>query len=157
MKKKYTGVKKGILAIGVPLLIIGIILLILGLMTFGSGFGSSDSSFGEMNQLASKGFSSVIFMAGGGFLLIIGIGLIYFSQIGRVASYVATETAPAVETVGHAVGKGVAGGISDAGGIKTTSSSTEVTDTKDIRIKCRHCGFLESIDAEFCSKCGKKI
>jgi len=157
MKKDYTGVKKGMLAVGIPLLILGVIFLILGLMSFGSGFGSSAGSFTEMNQFASKGFSSIMFIAGGGFLLIIGVALIYFSQIGRVASYVATEASPAIETVGHAVGKGVAGGISEAGGIKMTTDSKESVDTKDIRIKCRHCGFLESIDAEFCSKCGKKV
>lgn len=151
MGHKYSGFKKVILSIGIVMLIIGIILVIYGIMSFGGLFGASS---GNINQFASTGFTSMAMMGGGGFLLVIGIGLVYFSQIRRVSSYVATETAPAVETTVHAMGKGAASGISEAGGLKVTSDST---DSKDIRIKCRHCGFLESIDAEYCSKCGKKV
>ena len=52
----------------------------------------------------------------------------------------------------EAAGEGIAKGINKGGGIKVSSSSTE-----KIMIKCRECGYLESIDAEFCSKCGKKM
>jgi len=26
-----------------------------------------------------------------------------------------------------------------------------------VRIKCRNCGYLETEDAEFCSKCGQRL
>jgi hypothetical protein len=147
MNQKYSGFKKGMLCIGIVLLVVGVFLLIYGFLMLSGGFGFDDGSIGEM---ASRGFSSIIFIAGGGFMLAIGFILVYFSQIGRVAKYFATETHPAVKTVGHAVGSGVTEGISDAGGLKVNSS-------EQIKIKCHHCGYLESIDAEFCSKCGKKI
>ena len=152
MSKKYSGVKKGMLIGGIILLIFGIILLIYGFLGFAGVHGSSGEGFDGINERASQGFSSIFSIAGGGFLTMIGLALIYISQIRRVTKYVATETAPAVTTVTEAAGEGIAKGINKSGGIKVSSQSTE-----KIMIKCRECGYLESIDAEFCSKCGKKI
>lgn len=84
-------------------------------------------------------------------MIIPGLGLIYISQFRKVASYIATEASPAIETGSHAFGKGMGTGLKEAG-IGTSNTPKEV-----IKIKCPHCGYLESEDAEFCSKCGKKI
>jgi len=147
MVKDYTNLKRGMLAIGAILLIVGIILLIYGFMNFGGLFGQSTDTQQAILQKSNTGFNSIMIMAAGGFMLVIGIGLIYWSQFRRVASYVATEASPALTTASNAIGKGLK--ESDAMGNK---SEKEV-----IKIKCRHCGYLESEDAEFCSKCGKKV
>lgn len=142
MKKDYSKAKIVMLAIGVPLIIIGIILLIYGFMNFGEFFGSWSTQ-----ENSGFGFSSIMTIAGGGFMLVIGVGLVYISQFRRVASYVATEASPGLRTASHAIGQGL-----KESGAMSSSGQKEV-----IKVKCPHCGYLDSEDAEFCSKCGKKI
>jgi len=143
----YSPIKKGMLAVGILLIIVGIVILIYGFINFGSLFGGTSESFAEFG---SRGFSSIVFFVIGGFCLVIGIGLTYISQIRRVASYIATETSPAITTASHALGKGLGTGIKE--------STVVSSDQKEIiKIKCPHCGYLESEDAEFCSKCGNKM
>ena len=153
MNKDYARSKKYMLILGIIFLIVGIVVILLGLTQFAGIFGTlGGSSFDDMAQGASHGFLSIIMFFLGGVLLIIGIGLIYVSQIRRVTSYVATEASPAITTATHAVGKGVASGINEAGGINMASQTKEV-----VKVKCPHCGYLESEDATFCSKCGKNL
>ena len=131
MNKDYSKVKKIMLGIGIPLLVIGIILAVLG-------FSSFIGSFGE--ESINKSSNAMSYFVIGGFLIVIGFGLVGLSLLRRYTSYVATETSPAIATASQAFGKGVMGG------------SKEV-----VKIKCPNCGYLESEDAEFCSKCGKKM
>jgi len=139
MSQEYTSMKKGMLILGTVLLFIGIILTIYGLMIFGS--------FGESNDMIFKeGFSWFILSGIGALLLFCGIILIYLSQFRRVTKYFATEGSPAITQASKALGKG----IKEAE--IASSKPTEV-----IKVKCPHCGYFDSKDAEFCSKCGKKL
>ena len=142
MNKDYTNMKKVMLITGIVLIVVGIILLIYGFSTFGTFFGSGESN----GEVSDKGFSSIGFISAGGFLSIIGFKLIYISQFRRTTRYFATEGSPAIKTASKAIGDGLKeSGIS-------SSYQKEI-----IKIKCPNCGYLESEDAEFCSKCGKKI
>ena len=79
-------------------------------------------------------------------MLFIGAVLLKFCFIRPVSQYIATEASPAMKTAGHAIGSG----LKESGVF--SSERKEI-----IKIKCSHCGYLESKDADFCSKCRKKI
>jgi hypothetical protein len=131
--RDYTKHKTIMRAAGIPLLVIGVILVIIGFSSFGS------ENFEETN-------SNLIMFAAGGFLLLIGFILVGLTIIRPMAKYYATEAHPGIETASHAIGSGL------------KESGFETSQTKEvIKIKCPHCGYLESEDAEFCSKCGKEI
>lgn len=135
MKNVNANTRKKLRIIGIPLMIIGIIIIIYSFITF---FGSFSNSYEETsrNSITWFGLSAL-----GMILLFIGGILFYFSIIRPVSKYIAAEASPAVTTVSEAFGKGV-----------------KKTETEEvIKIKCPHCGYLESEDAEFCSKCGKKL
>jgi hypothetical protein len=97
-------------------------------------------------------------------MLMIGGMLLYYSVIGRVASYFADEVSPAIHTVTEAAGSGFSRGTQRGGGIKFdlhSSGQSHVGQASKqreiIKIKCRNCGYLDTEDADFCSKCGHKI
>lgn len=92
----------------------------------------------------------------GGALIFLGIALIYISFIGRVAKYLAVETKPAIRVAGGGAGAGIAEGIREGGGIKLDVGGV-ATPREIVKIKCRHCGYLDSEDAVFCSKCGARL
>jgi hypothetical protein len=157
MQKDYSKIKLLMLTIGIILIITGIIFLIIGFTSFPGEedkpnvIKDSHEEFSEkMDRESEKNQRAISMIAIGGFTLIPGLALIYISQFRKVASYVATEASPAIETGSHAFGKGMGTGLKESG--ITSQQSKEV-----IKIKCPHCGYLESEDAEFCSKCGKKI
>jgi len=136
--KDYSKHKKIMRAIGIPLLIIGIILLMYGFISFSN----------EGIDQASK--NQMIFL-GGGILAMIGFSLVGISLVRPVSKYYATEASPAITTASHALGKGLAQGLKESRE-KETSQIKEI-----VKVKCKNCGYLDSEDAEFCSKCGKKI
>lgn len=131
MVQDYSKQKLVMRAVGIPLIIIGIIVLIIGFKNFASG--SFDQAFGNM----------ALFMVGG-IMTIAGFALVSWTLIRPISKYYATEASPAIKTVGGALGEG----LKESG----IGSQKEV-----IKVKCPHCGYLESEDADFCSKCGKKI
>lgn len=145
MNKDYANFKKMLFIAGITLLILGIVLLIYGSINLECVF-NEPATLEELESEANQGFGAMMYLAGGGFSIVLGIGLIYISQIRRVTSYVATEASPGTSTASQAFGKGL------------KESEYSKSETKEvIKIKCPHCGYLESEDAEFCSKCGKKI
>jgi hypothetical protein len=101
----------------------------------------------------------------GGFLLVISFGVLAFglqirfaANAGKYARYMARETAPAanimmkktapgMKTAAGAVAEGIAEGLGKEG---MSLGGKEV-----VKIKCRNCGYLETEDAEYCSKCGQ--
>jgi hypothetical protein len=136
-------------AIAIPMIIIGIILAYLGFSEFGSFDFSGDSA-------------AILKIFAGSALLGFGGMLLYISFIGRVASYYAQELSPAIDTASSAMGAGISRGIKESGGIKLDTgdsipSITSATSQEIIKIKCRNCGYLETEDADICSKCGQKI
>jgi len=144
MRDINANTRKKLRIIGIPLIIIGIIIMVYSFITF---FGNFGNSFDDANQNSMTWFG---LSALGMVLLFVGFVMFYFSILRPVSKYVATETSPAITTASHALGKGLGIGIKESGAI--VSGSKEI-----IKIKCPNCGYLESEDAEFCSKCGKKI
>ena len=134
MAQDYSKQKKIMRAVGIPLIIIGIIFVAYGIMNFGKG-SFEDSRTYQMFFM----FGSIIGM--------IGFLLTYLSVFRHVAKFYATEASPAITTASHAFGTG----------LKESGTMGNSTQKEIIKVKCPHCGYLESEDAEFCSKCGKKI
>ncbi|MHA1974584.1 MAG: hypothetical protein ACTSW1_16410 [Candidatus Hodarchaeales archaeon] len=87
-----------------------------------------------------------------GFILIsIGYKMYIATHIRGIAKYAATELSPTTTITTEALASGLARGIEKEGGLNL-GGSKEV-----IRVKCRNCGYLETEDATFCSKCGKPL
>lgn len=134
MSQDYTKHKTAMRSIGIPLLIIGIILTIYGFTRFGSG--SFEESTGNMMMFAA-----------GGFLTMIGFALVALTIVRPMTKYYATEMSPAIKIASESIGKG----------LKESGATASNAPKEVIKVKCPHCGYLESEDAEFCSKCGKRI
>lgn len=91
----------------------------------------------------------------GGLMTTIGFGFLGWGFQGKLASYSAMEAKDAVTIAGDGAGEGLARGVRRGGGIKFDpgrSRSREV-----VKIRCRKCGYLDSEDAKYCSKCGARI
>jgi len=135
--------------------VVGVIAVVLGVILTVAGFALFGSAWSNPLQGASSGFSGITLCAIGGFLLIPGLFLIYVSQVRRVTSYVAGETAPAVRTTSGAAGQGLVEGMRQGGGIPLTITAQPggTGPAASIRVRCRNCGYLETEDAAFCSQC----
>ncbi|MHA1799074.1 MAG: zinc ribbon domain-containing protein [Candidatus Helarchaeota archaeon] len=159
--------------VGAILLVTGIVFMGIGLSLFtNNNFASptwwQDSQFGF--NLTGVGIG---FIVGGMFTLIGTFIMFSFANQGKISlfiakqqvpviNYMAEATAPAVEVTAEASSKGLRKGLNLDKQIETiaTGIGGRGADTKPkevIRIKCRNCGYLETEDAEFCSKCGQKI
>ena len=137
MDKNYSDVKKVMLGVGIPLLIVGIILIGFGFSSFMGNFGA-----GSINEATG----AMSYLAIGGFLTVIGFTLFGWGLIRPMSKYYATQASPAIKIASQSIGEG----LKESGfGI---SQQKEV-----IKIKCPNCGYLESEDAEFCSKCSHKL
>ncbi len=137
-----------LLGVGGVITVLGLILLISNLFPNITGDMGFEDIFGAMGQSFIGSFISMIMLFVGGVMVIIGIYILFFSNIGKIAAYVADETAPATTTVSSAVTKG----LREGGGIPI-----DVGDTEKIKIKCRNCGALNDEDDTYCSKCGETL
>jgi len=120
---------------GILLVIIGVIIMIYSFVTL---FGNFGPSFVEVKQ---KSITWLGLSALGGILLVTGGIMFYFSILRPISKYVANEVSPAITTASEAFRKGIEKAVKE----------------KIIKVKCPYCGYLESEDAEFCSKCGKRL
>jgi hypothetical protein len=151
---EYEEKKKNTRAIGLVLLIVGIFLFILGIANIYTVF-TTPTDWGNFAQHSSNMMGR--FIIGGGmtflgfFLIGIGYQLYAATHIRGFARFAATETAPATKIMTEAIASGLSRGFSEEGG-SPFSSTKEV-----IKLKCRNCGYLETEDADFCSKCGERI
>ncbi|MCK4847704.1 MAG: zinc ribbon domain-containing protein [Candidatus Heimdallarchaeota archaeon] len=152
---EYKSTKRKLKTISFILLTVGGLLIVIGGMSILTSF----SSFPDMNSMDS--FQLGEFIGGfavGGFALVIGFAMFAFgiqlfmtANARAIAKYAATETAPAVSITTEAVASGLSKGLKGSG-VGLGSSDREV-----IKIKCRNCGYLETEDADFCSKCGERM
>jgi hypothetical protein len=154
---KNEGTKRTLRMIGIALLVVGGLMTLIGglifFMTMTSIF-SSDMSSGFGNSIGIY-FLSFIIMGFGPMLMIVGGSLLYISFIGKVAQYYATETKGAFTTVGEGVGEGISRGWQKGKGRRRSrDDSDDDRPRKEIRVKCRKCGYLDTEDATYCSKCG---
>ena len=156
MVEEYRTFKKFGLIFGIIFIILGISLFIYGTTYWGSG-SKEKGEEGWFEENESQSNLWFRYSALGMLFLFIGGALIYVTQIRKITKYYATETSPAIKTVGGAIGEGVADGIQRGGGIRITDDRRQNGPREVIKVKCRSCGYLETEDAEFCSKCGKKI
>lgn len=130
--------------LGAVLLLFGLILFLnlpLGVALGGHPFGPSPSALGISFLI------SVVSM----FLFGIGATALRLGMVRPVSRYVATETAPAMEYEAEALGRGIAEGFQGVGVAPPGSGGLLPT---TIKVKCRNCGYLESEDATYYSKCG---
>lgn len=138
-----------LLQVGGPaLIIIGGILFLSFVNSFGDGFDCGPSGFsspyGIENRCNDGPSVGTAFFAFG----LIGAGSFAcrFGYMKPVAEITATETEAAMEVTAGAVGRGVKEALGPALQSRTV-----------VRIKCRECGFLDTEDAQYCSKCGKTM
>lgn len=150
---EYEEKKQNIRLFGIILLIVGIGIAIFAVINLFSAF-SSVPSLDNPDDIGEQMGSFFL----GGILLVVGFSCISFgykmffvTHLRGIARYAAVETAPAAEIMTEAVAGGISKGFAKSGG-SPFSQEKEV-----IRIKCRNCGYLETEDADFCSKCGEKI
>jgi len=142
---------------GARLRLIGVVALLAGLVLFlGSTVlpflaiqGVTQDPFNPSTPGTIMGSFVLAFILGaiGIVLFVIGAIALRFGMIRPVASYVATEAAPAIQTAAAAVG----------GALREVGFGSPVAQSPDVRVKCRNCGYLETEDAEFCSKCGQRL
>ena len=93
----------------------------------------------------------------GGMLIMLGAAALNASYVGGISRYYAHETAPAIARNSEAMAEG----LRRAGGLKINIESRDLTSSTQVRevvkVKCRACGYLETEDATFCSKCGGRV
>jgi len=95
------------IVLGIILIVIGLALAIFGLVSF---FGASQNLTNPGGAFMSAGLGIVLIFVG---VVLLGAGavIIYLTNIGKIFSYMAKETAPGIETASHALGKGLASGV----------------------------------------------
>jgi hypothetical protein len=119
-------------ALGAVLLLAGIYLLVTGGMAFVDDARSADMD---------GGFGPILKIAGGGFLLVFGLGALNAGFLGAQARYAAGETMPVV--------KDSAAYLSDGEGILGVGRTAGPY--------CSKCGVRNDADARFCDSCGTAL
>jgi hypothetical protein len=158
-RNDYSGGKTAGMIIGIALVVVGIVLMVSGAAIQSSAPNPSpgDPDFWEKSNesMAKFGRGAAMIVIGFGMIAVGGI-IIYITNIRKVATYMATETAPAIEIAGGAMGKGIAEGTQEGGGIKFDTGGAS-RPREVVKVKCRKCGYLDTEDATFCSKCGARL
>ncbi|NHI94843.1 MAG: zinc ribbon domain-containing protein [Candidatus Lokiarchaeota archaeon] len=164
-KSKYRG--KFII---IPLFCIGAVLLITGIIiavynfniwqNIGLNISSMDSEASHQAFMLFAVGSGIAF--GGGACFMGGFGIFNFLNQGKIRSFFARETAQAVEITATARARGMRRGLAVDEQVERLtegfSSARNAGEPKQIiKIKCGNCGYLETEDADFCSKCGEKL
>jgi hypothetical protein len=155
---EYKSTKTRLKIVSFCLMVVGAVLVIIG----GSNILGSFTSFPDVSSMES--FNAGEFMGGffiGGITLVfgfallgIGVQLFLTANARAISKYAATETAPATSIMTEAVASGFSKGMKGSGfGLGGLGSS----EREVVKIKCRNCGYLETEDADFCSKCGQRI
>jgi flagellar basal body-associated protein FliL len=150
---EYEEKKRNVRIYGIILLIVGIGIIIFAVMNLFTVF----SSFPNLDNPGDIGGQMGSFFLGGILLIVgfvcvsFGYKLYFVTHLRGIARYAAVETAPAAEIMTEAVAGGLSKGFAKGGG-SPFSQGKEV-----VRVKCRNCGYLETEDADFCSKCGEKV
>jgi ABC-type multidrug transport system fused ATPase/permease subunit len=134
-KVKLKKRSRGLLVFGVLILIGAITMIILSFVF---------SDFGPNFALM---FPAMFLIFIGFVLCMISLQLWYATKVDKISRYMSKATGDSAKYTTEKVTDGFASGLEKHGmglGRKET-----------IKIKCRNCGYLETEDAEFCSKCGQ--
>ena len=139
-----------LLAVGLLFFMVGVVLPFLAIGGFAQNpWGPGGTGFGGFESFTTSVAMSFVLSTIGLVLMAIGGFALRFGLVRPVASYLAVEASPAIQTAAAALGSGLRGagfGATPAAGSRS-----------DVRVKCRNCGYLETEDAEFCSKCGQRM
>ena len=141
-KAKLKDRSKKLFIAGISLLAIAAILIILSFVY---------SDFGPNLALFIPAFF-VIFI--GIVMCMIGFQLWYATKVDKIANYMSRATGDSAKYTTEKVTDGFATGLEKHGmGLGGLGGGANEV----IKVKCRNCGYLETEDAEFCSKCGQSI
>jgi hypothetical protein len=126
------GGRRALIIGGAVLLIVGAVLIGLFVVQFGNAVAS-----GVLGALPN-----FYLMFLGMPLVVVGLFIVMLGSRKALVELAATDSAPAVQHLAHAAGTGLA---------STGFGSSQV------KVRCLHCGSLDSEDAAYCSKCGKSM
>ena len=146
MKENARRKGRTMIAIGGIMVVIGFAVMIWGIIDI-VNIGLGDLEFTFMLKIiiggAVAGIGAIPF----------GVGIYFYmaSKMEKISKFYSRATAPAAKYTTEQVTDGLATGLEKHGmGIGTGGKEV-------IKIKCRNCGYLETEDAEFCSKCGQSM
>ncbi|MHA1111880.1 MAG: hypothetical protein ACTSRE_12305 [Promethearchaeota archaeon] len=130
------------------LLIFGVLVLITAFTMISLSFVFSD--FGPNPALM---FPAMFLLFIGFVLCAIGFQLWYATKIDKISRYMSKATGDSVKYSTEKVTDGFATGLEKHGmGLGGLGGGKEV-----VKVKCRNCGYLETEDAKFCSKCSEPL
>jgi hypothetical protein len=152
--EEYQTMKENARRKGRTLITFGLLIVVVGLAILIWGFTAI--SF-DISDPGSFDTSFIWKVAVGGGLAAIGImpfaiGMYFYmaSKMDKIAKFYSRATGGAMKYSTENVADGFASGLSKHG--MSIGGGKEV-----VKIKCRNCGYLETEDAEFCSKCGQTM
>ena len=130
--------------------VLGVVLLLAGLVIGGLGLRDFIAEFDSMDG----GPGSILRMAAGGFLCVVGLGALSAGTIGAQSRYAAGETMPTL--------KQSAAYLSDGEGIMGVGRTVDdgspgTSGTAATGPFCRSCGVRNDEDARFCDGCGASL
>ncbi|WP_300385681.1 zinc ribbon domain-containing protein [uncultured Nocardioides sp.] len=133
--------------------VLGVVLLLAGLVIGGLGLRDFIAEFDSMDG----GPGSILRMAAGGFLCVVGLGALSAGTIGAQSRYAAGETMPTLKQSAAYLsdGEGIMGvgrTVDDGPHGAEGSRGSAVTGPY-----CRSCGVRNDEDARFCDGCGASL
>ncbi len=144
--EEYNQTKASLKKRSKSLLISGVIVLIVAITMIALSFVFSD--FGPNLALMFPAFFGLFI---GSVLCMIGFYLWYATKMEKISGYVSKATGDSAKYSTEKVTDGFATGL-EKHGMSIGGGGKEI-----VKVKCRNCGYLETEDAEFCSKCGQTI
>ena len=146
MKENARRKGRTLIAIGSLVVIVGFAVMIWGIIDI-VNLGLEDMDFSFMLKIiiggAVAGIGAIPF----------GVGIYFYmaSKMEKISKFYSRATGGAMKYSTEQVTDGLATGLKKHGmGIGTGEKEV-------IKVKCRNCGYLDTEDAEFCSKCGKAL
>jgi len=146
MKENARKRGRSMITIGLLIVVAGLVILVWGIIDV-------------VNlDIMDMGFEFMWKMIVGGALASIGIipfavGMYFYmaSKAEKIAKFYSRATGGAMKYTTENVTDGFASGLKKHG-MSIGGGGKEV-----VKVKCRSCGYLETEDAEFCSKCGQTV
>ncbi len=146
MKENARKKGRSLITIGLLVVIVGLVILIWGFIQIG-GIGLGDMDFSFIWKIAVGGGLAAIG------IIPFGVGMYFYmaSKMDKISKFYSRATGGAMKYSTEQVTDGFATGLQKHG-MSIGGGGKEV-----VKIKCRNCGYLETEDAEFCSKCGQAM
>lgn len=137
-----TGGRRGLRVVTISCWLLGALIFLIFILSF-EHWSETRPGPGEPGWFESSP-PSMVWPILGIILFAVGGFLAKFAFAKPVSEVLATETVGAVQVTGAALGRGLKEGL---GAVPVST----------IKVKCRKCGFLESEDAKYCSRCRSKL